>query len=113
MPMLVGLPGGPKNLEAENFKTPRQAIDIIERGNGATTAGENGSLTAWRDRKHLLRAELCRFLQVIESERFVDTKALAAWLKPRLKEIRRPNAKAAEQRQALVEDMTHIFGRRP
>ena len=96
MPMLVGLPGGPKNLEAENFRTPRQAIEIIERGNGATTAGENGSLTAWRDRKGLVRAELCRFLRVIESERFVDAKALAVWLKPRLKEIRQPNTKAAQ-----------------
>ena len=89
MPMLVGLPGGPKNLEAELFTTPRQAIKIIEVGKGATAAGENGSLTAWRDRKGVLRAELGRFLRTIESGRFDDAKALAAWLNPRLKEIRR------------------------
>lgn len=114
MPMLVGLSGGPKELEAENFRTLRQAIKIIEAGKGATTAGENGSLTAWRDLKGVLRAELGRFRQIIEKERFGDdSKALTAWLKPRLKEIRKPNAQGAAQRQALAEDMAHILGRRP
>ena len=98
MPMLVELPGGPQNLEAVNFTTPRQAIKIIENGKGATTAGGNGSLTAWRDRKGVLRAELGRFLRTIESERFSDAKTLMAWLKPRLIEIQQPNSKAAKQR---------------
>lgn len=87
-------------MEAENFNTSQQAIKIIKAGKGATTAGENSSLTAWRDRKGMLRAELGRFLQTIESARFEDTKALSAWLKPRLKEIRQPNALAAAQRKA-------------
>ena len=112
MPMLVGLPGGPQNLEAQNFTTARQAVKIIEGRKGATTAGENGSLTAWRDRKGGLRGELCRFLKVIEAAKFDDTKSLMAWLKPRLKEIRQPNAEAAEKRRALAEDLTHSFGRR-
>ena len=92
-------------MEAENFNTPRKAVEIIERGKGATTAGENGCLTAWRTRSGILRAELGRFLQIVEAERFDDYKALAAWLKPRLKEIRHPNAKAAQQRKALEASM--------
>lgn len=113
MPMLVGLPGGPRNLEAENFSTPRQAVKIIESGKGATTAGENGSLTAWRDRKGILRAELGRFLRTIESAKFEDAKSLAVWLKPRLKEIQKPNATAAAQRKALarMDALEALFGR--
>jgi hypothetical protein len=115
MPMLVGLSGGPKNLEAKNFTTPRQAIKIIEAGKGAWTAGENGSLTVWRDRKGILRGELGRFLRTIESAKFEDFKTLSAWLKPRLEEIRRPNAIAAEQCKVIARmdalDAV-LFGRR-
>ena len=113
MPMLIGLPGGPKRLEAESFKTPRQAIKIIEAGKGATTAGENGSLTAWRDRKGVLRGELNRFLRTVEGEKFTDTKSLVAWLKPRLIEIMQPNAEGAAKRAALTDDLTHVLGRLP
>lgn len=102
MPMLVGLPGAKKRLEAEPFKTAAGAVRIIEAGKGAYACYENGAINVWRDKRGVLRANVERFHETVESERFMGYGGLAYWLKLKLKEIRQPNERCAAIKRRIM-----------
>ena len=102
MPLLIGLPGAKKKLEAVEFKTPAAAVRAIEAGKGAYAHAENGAINVWRDKRGVLRALVLRFHEVSESERFMGYAGLAYWLKPRLKQIRQPNERCAAIKRRMI-----------
>lgn len=102
MPMLVGLPGAKKRLEAEAFKTAAGAVRIIEAGKAAYACYENGAINVYRDKKDVLRAQVERFRETVEEGQFVGYASLAHWLKRRLREIRKPNERCAAIKRRMV-----------
>ena len=101
MPMLIGLPGRRKPLEAEYFTTPRQCAAILHRGLGATANGENGAINVWPV-KGGFRGHWMQFRAAVEEFTWKTPYEAAPVLKRWLREINKPNAKCAEIRRQML-----------
>lgn len=105
MPEFRDLPHGPKVLEAKAFDKPRQVRAIIKAGYGAYAAGENGSISVWRDSWGELRADLQRFRVCQGSAVFKSMAECERWIAERLPSINEPNEETRRQTEEMRESL--------
>jgi hypothetical protein len=94
MPLLHGLPGRRKPIEAEYFKSAEKCAEIVRRGIAATAFGENGAINVWPV-KGGYRGHFLQFHEVVEDGTWPEPESAFPALRRWLRQIRKPNARAA------------------
>lgn len=86
---MIDLPGKPGKSEIKRFaNSVTVAIDLIRRGDVASTAGDHGSINAYRDNAGKLRAQRCVYCSTQEDLVFKNLKELASWYRLALRRIK-------------------------
>jgi hypothetical protein len=82
VPILLGLPGFAERVPAISAQSVRAVFRILRDGTGgATSAGNYGAFTVWRDDAGKYRCEADRFKQAVDTQTFTTLKQVAAWTK--------------------------------
>lgn len=78
---LDGVRGGKLNPRGKHMaRTAAGLMAILKKGRICSAAGDNGSVTVWRDDKGQYRCEFSRWLSCVDSQVFTTKAAVLRWL---------------------------------
>ena len=87
MPLLVGLPGTSRKIEAVIVDSGAQAVKALRDGKAATAAGPNGAINVWIDDGGRYRCHLQVFREVNHSANCRSLRSVSAWVREYLARI--------------------------
>lgn len=80
MPMFSGMPGVKKPLEGPLVGSVSAMVRGLSKHRIVSSAGDDGSVTAYVDDKGVLRATFCRYRSMIDGGTFKSKAELRRWL---------------------------------
>lgn len=87
MPTAVGLPGTKRDLGVVFVRSVAKLPKVMREGKCASTADDNGSISAWIDDEGKYRCEADRHLRTIDEQTFTTFEAVKKWYAEWLKKI--------------------------
>lgn len=79
---LVGLPGvRAKEVQAVDVRSITDAMKWLRGGWAVSTAGDEGSVVAWRNDAGILQVQFCRYRVPLSEEKFTSMAAVQRWFK--------------------------------
>lgn len=76
-----GMDGVKKSQKGPMVGSVSAAVNAIDSYRICSAAGDDGSITVWRDDNGVLRAAFCRFMAVRDKQEFRSKAALRRWLR--------------------------------